>query len=85
MTNSLILTIILTTEQIRRELRELIGLKKSKCTTLAQKRNATNEAQSEINKKYGKDWRSRESPSICPINAYPSIYDDRQNNEYWMD
>ena len=42
---------------IRKELAELIEYKQIFCETQAEKNNAVIEARSEINKKYGREWR----------------------------
>jgi len=43
---------------IRKELKKLILFKQKDCVTEKQKNNAVNEARSEINLKYGHEWRN---------------------------
>lgn len=43
---------------IRKELKELILLKQKNCVTDKERNNAVNEARSEINLKYGHEWRN---------------------------
>lgn len=68
---------------IRKELKALIVEKQKSCTTEKEKNRVLNEARMEINKKYGKGWR--EGSMKEAKYQEPSIYDDHQYGEHWMD
>lgn len=69
------------TDAIRIELAILVKSKQKDCATDKQRNIALNEARKEINIKYGKNWRVQD----IKYNDFPSIYDDHQFGEHWMD
>lgn len=73
--------------EIVRELNRLIIEKCKDLTTEKQKNAALNEARAEINKKYGVGWRGNNNNLYQGRSSdmFPSIYDDHEYGEYWMD
>lgn len=45
---------------------------------------ALEQARQEANKKHGKGWREKELFTEV-MDREPTIYDDHENGEYWMD
>jgi len=78
-----------STKEIRKELAILIKEKQALCTTEGHRNNAVQMARQEINIKYGKEWREQDiyKPFERNNTKYqePSIYDDHQFGEHWMD
>ncbi len=77
------------TKVIRKELAILIKEKQKTCKTEKEKNKAVDDARQEINLKYGKGWREQcineSQPKDHTKYKEPSIHDDHENGEYWMD
>jgi len=77
-----------STKKIRKELAILIKAKLKTCSTKKEENNAVELARQEINTKYGKGWRDRDTFNSTSNNTKyeePSIYDGHENGQYWMD
>lgn len=47
--------------------------------------NALNEARKEMNIKYGKGWREQDIFKSKGKISEPSVYEDHENGEHWVD
>lgn len=72
--------------EINKELKALIKQKQEGLTELKELRKAKQEAQKEINNKYGHGWRLGSNNSKCAPHDDPtSPYYGHVNGEHWMD
>lgn len=69
-----------------KELKMLIKQKQEGLTDPKARRKAKQEAQAEMNKKYGYGWRWENDDRKCPPHEDPtSPYYGHINGEFWMD
>lgn len=74
------------TNQIRKELKQLIREKQVGCATDKEKRVAEEQARAEINKKYGHGWKfGIFNDGSKTKSSEPSYYYGHRFGEHWMD